>query len=55
MMTNEQITKVQKRSADFLTSAGFVLTDEEKTNIEIADFALDDLDVFTDPDINRVQ
>lgn len=40
MLTKEEIIYQQKQCMDLLDQAGIVLTDEEKENIEIADFGL---------------
>lgn len=46
MTTADQVATARKRAADFLAKTGFVLTAEEKANIEVADFGLDDLEHF---------
>lgn len=44
MITKEQFRDAQKRALEYFERAGIVLTDEEKEEIEVADFALDELE-----------
>ena len=44
MLTREQIRDAQQRAAQQLGDAGFVLTDEERDTIEVADFGLSELE-----------
>lgn len=44
MLTKKQQRAAQKRAQEFLKRAGIVLTRAESKNIEIADFALDELE-----------
>jgi D-lyxose ketol-isomerase len=44
MLTATEIEAAQARAAEHLALAGIVLTDEERANIEIADFGLGDLE-----------
>lgn len=44
MLTRELVDKTRKRAAEMLEGAGIALTPEERANIEIADFGLNDLD-----------
>jgi D-lyxose ketol-isomerase len=44
VLTQEQIQDARQRAAQMLDEAGFVLTDEERNNIEVADFGLSDLE-----------
>lgn len=44
MASKEQVTQACRRAAEFLGSAGIALTPEEKTNIEVADFNLGELE-----------
>ena len=43
MITKEQFELARKQALDYFNEAGIVLTEEEKTNIEVADFGLGDL------------
>jgi len=43
MITLEQLKKVQEMTAEYFEKAKIVMTDEEKGNIEVADFGLGDL------------
>jgi D-lyxose ketol-isomerase len=43
MIKKEQLEQTQKRAADFFEKAGIKLTEQEKNNIEVADFGLSDL------------
>jgi D-lyxose ketol-isomerase len=40
MLTKQEFTTAQKQAIKYLENAGIVLTEEEKQNIEIADFGL---------------
>ena len=44
MLTQEQVNGAQRRAARMLEEAGFVLTPEERAEIEVADFGLEDLE-----------
>ena len=44
MISKEQYEQTQKKTIDFFENAGIVLTDQEKENIEVADFGLGELD-----------
>ena len=44
MLTNDQIQDARRRAAQMLAEAGFVLTAEERDNIEVADFGLSELE-----------
>jgi D-lyxose ketol-isomerase len=44
VLTHEQILDAQRRAAQQLEEAGFVLTDEERGTIEVADFGLSELE-----------
>ena len=44
MLTRSQLEQVQERAAEMLQNVGIVLTPEERENIEVADFGLEDLD-----------
>ena len=44
MLTQEQVNGAQRRAARMLEEAGFVLTPEERADIEVADFGLEDLE-----------
>jgi D-lyxose ketol-isomerase len=46
MLSESQISKARDRAATMLEKAGFVLRRDEKTVMEVADFALGDLDRF---------
>jgi len=43
MITKEQFEQARKKALDYFEKAGIVLTEEEKANIEVADFGLGDL------------
>lgn len=43
MLSREEFTNAQQRAADMFSAAGIILTDEERANIEVADFGLNDL------------
>jgi D-lyxose ketol-isomerase len=43
MISKEQFKQAQKRAAEFFEKASIVLTEQEKKNIEVADFGLSDL------------
>lgn len=43
-MTRQQFEAVQRRTATLLAEAGIALTDDERREIEVADFGLNDLD-----------
>ncbi len=42
-MKLSQVKKLQEKTAEFLQNAHIVITNEERENIEIADFGLDDI------------
>ena len=44
MLTQDELSGARSRAADVLASAGVVLTDAERTSIEVADFGLSRLD-----------
>jgi len=44
MLTKEQVKAAQLRALEFYNKAGIVLSEEEKNNIEVADFGLNDLE-----------
>ncbi len=44
MISKDQYKKAQELTLEYFAKAGIVLTDEEKENIEVADFGLGDLD-----------
>lgn len=44
MITQQQVKTAQSRAADMLTNVGFMLTQAEQTQIEIADFGLGELE-----------
>jgi D-lyxose ketol-isomerase len=44
VLTQEQIQDARERAAKMLDEAGFVLTDEERNNVEVADFGLSELE-----------
>jgi D-lyxose ketol-isomerase len=44
VLTHEQIQDAQRRAAQQLAEAGFVLTDDERDTIEVADFGLSELE-----------
>jgi D-lyxose ketol-isomerase len=44
VLTNDQIQDARRRAAQMLAEAGFVLTDEERDSIEVADFGLSELE-----------
>lgn len=44
MLTRAQVEEARKRALDYFEKAGIVLTEEEKRNIEVADFGLGDLE-----------
>jgi D-lyxose ketol-isomerase len=44
VLTEDQIRDARQRAAQMLDEAGFVLTDEERANIEVADFGLSELE-----------
>src|SRR4029077_7287460 len=44
VLTNDQIQDARRRAALQLQEAGFVLTDEERDAIEVADFGLSELE-----------
>jgi D-lyxose ketol-isomerase len=44
MITQEQLEWAQQRAQEYLTRAGIVITPEEASNIEVADFGLNDLE-----------
>jgi len=43
-LTHDQIQDARRRAAQLLAEAGFVLTDDERDGIEVADFGLSELD-----------
>jgi D-lyxose ketol-isomerase len=43
MITAKERRRAQRRALDFLRGAGIVLTEDERENIEVADFGLGDL------------
>jgi D-lyxose ketol-isomerase len=43
-MNRSQVKEAQRRTIEMLENAGITLTDEEKANIEVADFALNELE-----------
>lgn len=45
-MTREQIEKYQDITRDYLSRAGIVLTSQERQNIEIADFGLEEFETM---------
>jgi D-lyxose ketol-isomerase len=44
VLTTDEIQNARQRAAQMLTEAGFVLTDDERDNIEVADFGLSQLE-----------
>lgn len=44
MITKSQLETAQKRALEYFEKASIVLTEEEKKNIEVADFGLSDLE-----------
>ena len=44
VLTQDQIQDARRRAAQMLDEAGFVLTDEERDSIEVADFGLSELE-----------
>jgi D-lyxose ketol-isomerase len=44
MISREKFQSAQRQARDYLTRAGIVITPEESSNIEVADFGLDELD-----------
>ena len=44
MISKKELLQVQQRALDFFDKAGIVLTLQEKSRIEVADFGLGDLD-----------
>jgi hypothetical protein len=44
VLTHDEIQDARRRAAQLLEDAGFVLTDEERDGIEVADFGLSELD-----------
>jgi D-lyxose ketol-isomerase len=46
MTSKEEIEEARKRAFEMLKRAGIVITEEEKRNMEIADFGLNDLAKF---------
>lgn len=44
MLTHQQAETARARAADMLARAGIILRDDERANLEIADFGLGDLD-----------
>lgn len=45
MITKSEVMKAQERTAALFRQAGIILSDNEKSNIEIAEFGLNELDV----------
>lgn len=45
-LTTAQYEMARRRTFDYFTRAGIVLTEQEKRNIEVTDFGLEDLDTF---------
>ena len=43
MITQQQYEEARIKTLEFFEKAGIILTDEEKKNIEVADFGLNDL------------
>ncbi|HZT43947.1 MAG TPA: D-lyxose/D-mannose family sugar isomerase [Chthonomonadaceae bacterium] len=43
MITQQELEAARRRAQEYLTRAGIVLTDQERGNIEVADFGLGDL------------
>ncbi|NLL07605.1 MAG: D-lyxose/D-mannose family sugar isomerase, partial [Firmicutes bacterium] len=44
MLTKAQVEAARQRALEYFEKARIVLTDEEKANIEVADFGLGDLE-----------
>ncbi len=44
-MKRSEIRRAQQRALEYFDKAGIVLTDEERTRVEVADFGLGDLDL----------
>lgn len=44
MLTKEQVDRARQMTIEYFEEAGIVLTEEEKENIEVADFGLNDLE-----------
>lgn len=44
MITKSQLKEYQQRAIEYFDRAGIVLTDEEKANIEVADFGLNEVE-----------
>ena len=44
MISREQFQSAQRQAREYLSRAGIVITPEESTNIEVADFGLNELD-----------
>ncbi len=44
MLTVEQLYAAKNKAMEYFTKAGIILTDEEKENLEIADFGLNELE-----------
>ncbi len=44
MLTKQQVEDARRRALEYFEKAKIVLTDEEKENIEVADFGLEDLE-----------
>jgi D-lyxose ketol-isomerase len=44
MISREKFTAAQQQAREYLSRAGIVITPEEATNIEVADFGLNELD-----------
>lgn len=43
MISRKELSQAQQKALDFLSKAGIILTSEEKSRIEVADFGLGDL------------
>lgn len=43
MISRKELSEAQQRALDFFDKAGIILTPEEKSSIEVADFGLGDL------------
>jgi len=44
MLSKDKVTELRKKAIEYFNLANIVLSEEEKRNIEIADFGLDDID-----------
>ncbi|GGG61260.1 D-lyxose/D-mannose family sugar isomerase [Paenibacillus radicis (ex Gao et al. 2016)] len=45
MLTRNQVKAAQERTAELLQGAGIILSEEERANIEVAAFGLDELEI----------